>query len=262
MSESTAPPAPTDAPELGVVARLTGVFFSPADTFASIARKPGWDWLAPVVLVMAAFFVSQSATVTKIDVDDAVKTQMKFVDKMSQGQLTEQKRAEIVEQTRQGMENQKSPLRRGLNTLFVFIPVLIVPLIYHGTAAAFGTKTKYLTVLSGYAYTQVIQVIPQLLTAVVAWPRDRLDAADVQFARVLKSNVGAFLDFDTTSKALLAVASSVDVFDIWAFIVGSIALSKTTRFSAGAARYVVGGVWLAYILLKIALGGLYSAFSG
>ena len=259
MTEATGG-APS-GPELGTLARLTGVFFSPARAFESIARKPGWNWLVPVVLVMAAFFVSQSATVPKIDNDDAVKTQMKFVDKMAGANLDAKKREEIVEQTRLGMEKQKSPVRRGLNTLFIFIPVLIVPLIYHGLAAAFGAKTKYLTVVAGYAYTQVIQVIPQLLTAVVAWPQESLNASDVQFARVLKSNLGAFLDFDTTSKALLAVASSVDVFDIWAFFVGSIALSKTTRFSPRGAKYVVGGVWVAYILLKVVFGGLYSAFT-
>jgi Yip1 domain len=244
------------------MARLTGVLFSPAKTFESIARKPGWDWLVPVVLVMAAFFVSQSATVTKIDVDDAVKTQMKFVDKMAKGQLPEEKRAEIEEQTRTSIVKGMSPVRRALNTLFVFIPVFFVPLVYFGITAAFGKKGKYLTIVAGYAYTQVIQIFPALLTAVVAWPQEKLDAMDVQFARVLKSNVGAFLDFDTTSKAVLAVASSIDVFDIWVFVVGSIALSKTTRFSAKGARYVVGGVWLAYILLKVALGGMYSAFMG
>jgi hypothetical protein len=259
MSES----APgSSAPEIGVLGRITGVLFSPATTFTAIAQKPGWDWLAPVVLVMAAFFVSQSATVPKIDVDDAVKTQMKFVDKMSGGRMTEADRAKVEEQTREGFEKGKSPVRRALTCLFVFIPVLLVPLIYHGIAAAFGAKTKYMTVLSGYAYTQVIQVFPQLLTAVVAWPQDKLDASDVQFARVLKSNVGAFLDFETTSKVVLALASSIDVFDIWLFFVGSIALSKTTKFSPSAARWVVGGVWLAYIVMKVAFGGIYSAFMG
>jgi hypothetical protein len=253
---------PNLGPEPGALARVVGVVFSPEKTFASIARKPGWDWLVPCVLVMAAYFVSQSATITKIDVDDAVKTQMKFVDKMAGANLDAKKREEIVEQTRLGMEKQKSPVRRGLTTLFIFIPVLIVPLIYHGIAAAFGAKTKYLTVVAGYAYTQVIQIIPQLLTAVVAWPQETLNASDVQFARVLKSNVGAFLDFDTTSKAILAITSSIDLFDIWAFFVGSIALSKTTRFSPKGARYVVGGVWLAYILMKVVFGGMYSAFMG
>jgi hypothetical protein len=38
---------------------------------------------------------------------------------------------------------------------------------------------------------------------------------ELQTGRLLKSNVAAFLDFDTTSKPLLAILSSVDVFDIW-----------------------------------------------
>lgn len=262
MTDATGSSTSPVGPEPGPLARVIGVFFSPTATFASIARKPGWDWLVPLLLVMAASFVAQSVMLPKLDIDDAVKTQMKFVDKMSKGSIPSEKRAEIEQKTRVGMEAGQKPFRRAINTLVLAAFILFVPLIYHGIAAAFGKKTTYLRVLSGYAYTWVIQTIPLLLTAVVAWPREKLDLNDIQFARVLKCNLGAFLDFDTTSKAVLAIASSVDVFDIWAFIVGSIALSKTTKFSATGAKYVVGGVWLTYILLKVCLGGLYSAFTG
>lgn len=262
MSQSSDAPVPSLGPEPGPLARVIGVFFSPAKTFESIARKPGWDWLVPVVLLMAASFVAQSVMLPKMDVDDAVKSQMKMVEKMSGGNLPAEKRAEIEQQTRQGMESGKSPVRRLINTLFVFIPILLVPLFYHGLAAAFSAKTTYRKVLAGYAYTWSIYLIPMLLSALVAFPSEKLDLADIQFQRVLKSNVAAFLDFDTTSKVLLAVLSSVDVFDIWAFFVGSIALSKTTRLSPSSAKYVVGGVWLAYILLKIVFGAMYSAFMG
>jgi hypothetical protein len=249
-------------PEPGPLGRLMGVFFAPAKTFESIARKPGWDWLVPVVLLMLASFVAQSVMLPKMDVDDAVKNQMKMVDKMSKGSIPEAKRAEIEQKTRDGMEAGRKPVRRVLNTLFILIPILLVPAIYHGLAAAFNAKTTYLKVLSGYAYTWSIYVIPILLSALVAMPRASLDLAEIQFQRVLKSNVAAFLDFDTTSKVLLAVLSSVDVFDIWGFVVGSIALSKTTKLSSSSAKYVVGGVWLAYILLKVCLAGLYSVFMG
>lgn len=249
-------------PEPGPLGRLVGVFFSPGKTFASIARKPGWDWLVPVLLLMVASFIAQSVMLPKMDVDEAVKGQMKMIDKMAKGSIPEEKRGEIEAKTREGMERGKSPFRRVLNTLFIFIPILLVPAIYHGLAAAFGKKTGYLTVLSGYAYTWSIYIIPTLLTAVVALPRDKIEATEIQFQRVLKSNVAAFLDFDSTSKVLLAILSSVDVFDIWAFVVGSIALSKTTRFSASAAKYVVAGVWLSYIVLKICLAAMYSVFMG
>ena len=262
MSQSVDAPVPSVGPEPGPLARIVGVFFSPGKTFESIARKPGWDWLVPVVLVMVASFIAQSALLPKMDVDDAVKTQMKVIDKMTKGSLTTDKRAEIEQKTREGIEAGKTPVRRALNTLFVPCIILLVALIYHGTAAAFGTKTTYLKVLSGYSYTWVIYAIPTLLAAAVAWPSEKLDVNDIQFMRVLKSNVGAFMDFDSTSKALLAVLSSVDVFDIWGFFVGSIALSKTTKFSKSGAMGVVGGVWLAYILLKVCFGAMYSAFMG
>jgi hypothetical protein len=64
----------------------------------------------------------------KMDVDDAVKTQMKLVEKMSAGTCQE-KLAEIEQQTRKSIEAGKSPVRRVLNTLFLFIPILLVPLI-------------------------------------------------------------------------------------------------------------------------------------
>jgi hypothetical protein len=211
---------------------------------------------------MVASFIAQRATLPKMDVDGAVKAQMRMVEKMSQGNLSAEQRDEIEKKTRDGMVAGMTPLRSALNTLFVPVIVLLVPLIYHGLAAAFGKKTRYFTVVSGYAYTWVIYLIPLLLSALVAMPQDSIDAMDIQFQRVLKSNVAAFLDFETTNKALLALLSSVDIFDIWAFFVGSIALSKTTRFSPSAAKLVVGGVWGAYILVKVILGVMYSAFMG
>ena len=261
MTQPTDAPSSSSGPEPGPLARVIGVFFSPAKTFESIARKPGWDWLVPVVLLMVGSFIAQSAMLPKMDIDDAVKTQMKMMDKMAKG-LPEEKRAEIEEKTRASMEASSKPMRRVFNTFFLFIPILLVPAIYHGLAAAFNAKTTYLKVLSGYAYTWSIYLVPTLLSALVALPRDKLDASDIQFQRVLKSNVAAFMDFETTSKVLLAILSSVDIFDVWGFFVGSIALSKTTKFSSSAAKYVVGGVWLAYILLKVCLGGLYSMFMG
>src|SRR4249920_2978381 len=227
MSQSTDAPTSFSGPEPGPLARVIGVFFSPAKTFESIARKPGWDWLVPLVLVMVGSFIAQSAMLPKMDVDEAVKTQMKMIDKMAKGSIPEEKRAEIERNAHEKIKAGASPVRRAINTLFILIPILMVPGIYHGLAAAFNAKTTYFKVLCGYAYTWSLYIIPLLLTAVVAMPRVSLDANEIQFQRVLKSNVAAFLDFETTSKVLLAILSSVDVFDIWAFFVGSIALSKT-----------------------------------
>src|SRR5689334_17718400 len=111
MSESAAPITP-ESGRMSPIAKVIGVFTAPAKTFEAIARKPGWDWLVPVALVMASLFIAQSVELPRMDVDGAVKTQMKFVDKMAKGSLTDDKRAQIEQQTREGIEKGKTPVRR------------------------------------------------------------------------------------------------------------------------------------------------------
>jgi Yip1-like protein len=239
---------------MGVVQRLLGVFTSPSKTFEDIAARPGWDWLVPVLLVMLGSFVLQSVALPKIDVDQAVKDQMKIVDKMTKGNLPEAKRAEIEGNTRKGIEAGKSPVRRALNTLIIVAFMLLVPALYRGIAAAMGRKATYKRLLAGYTYTWMIYLIPIVLTIFIVMSRSEVDPNELNFARLLKSNVAAFLDFDTTSKPLLALLSSVDVFDIWGYIVGSIAVSKMTDFTRKGAMAVVGTVWGLYIVIKVCLG--------
>jgi hypothetical protein len=158
------------------------------------------------------------------------------------------------------MEKQSSPGRRlALMPLFL-IPIFMVPALYHASAAAFGTKTTYMRLVSAYSYMNLINLVPLLLSTAVAWSAERLSANDVNFNRVLKSNVAAFMDFDTTHKALLGLLSSVDLFDAWWFVVGTIAVSRVTRFSPKGAALTVGAVWGTYILIKVVLGVVFQAF--
>jgi len=247
--------------ELGVVGRLINVFVSPSKTFESINRKPGWDWLVPFVLICGAVFLFQSVALPKIDIDEAVAQQMRMMEKMNPN-IPDAQKQEIEEKAREGMEKQfRFPSR------LIYVPILLgfyflIPAIYLAGAAMFGKANGYMKLVSGYVYTQTVQIIPILLGTAVAFAADKLSSNDVQFYRVLKSNVGAYLDFDTTHKGLLGLLSSVDVFDIWAFVVGSIAVSKLTRFSPKGALALVGTCWALYTLLKVALGTVWQAFTG
>ena len=263
MTETAATPAPpSSGPEMGAIQRLIGVFSSPAKTFESIARKPGWDWLVPALVLAAAVFVQQGVLAPKLDVEGAIKTQTRIVEKVSGHELSAKDRANLEKSAHDQIEGSKNPVRRALVSLLVAIPILFVPLLYWGITAAFGGTTSYFKLLCGYAYTAVIQVIPLALSAIVAWPRTLIDSNDVQFQRVLKSNVAAFLDWDTTSKPLLAILSSVDLFDVWIFLVGSIAVSKLTSLSKRGAYGVVGSVWGLYIVVKVILAAIYGSFAG
>jgi len=258
---ATTTPA-ASGPEMGVVARMIGVFTAPSKTFESIARRPGWDWIVPVVLAAAVTFVYLTVAFPKMDVEGAVAQQMKIVEKMSQGQLDDQKRAEIEEQTRAGVTKGGSVPRRLLAAAMILLPLFFVPAVYHGIATAFGKAKRYMSVVACYAYLLLIPVITGLLSTIIASTRDSLDANDIQFNRVLKSNPAAFLDFQTTNKALLAILASLDIFDAILIVLTTIAISKATSFTTKGAAIVVGCWWAFYILIKVAGGAMWSVFAG
>jgi len=245
---------------MGVVQRLLGVFTSPSKTFEDIAARPGWDWLVPVALTIACFVVLQSLALPKIDTEQAYKDQMKLMSKFT-ANMNDAQREEFERRTREGIEAQKNPSRRILGAAFIVGFMLFVPALYRGIAAAFGRQATYKKLVAGYAYTWMIYMIPFILTIIIVATRSTIDAGELQTGRLLKSNVAAFLDFDTTSKPLLAILSSVDVFDIWGYIVGSISVSKMTSFTRKGAYAVVGSVWGLYILLKI-VAGLFAGLAG
>src|SRR5436309_185180 len=104
MTEASALPT---APEPGAFARLSGVLFSPGKTFESIARKPGWDWLVPVVLLMGLALLAGVFINPKLDTDTAVKDTMKRIE--ANPNIPESRRKEIQER----VEKQYSAVKSG-----------------------------------------------------------------------------------------------------------------------------------------------------
>lgn len=255
MTEST---VPSSAPEMGAFARLTGVLFSPAKTFESVASKPGWDWLVPVALLFlltcfAAFYINP-----KLDVEGAIKQTMKRID--ARTDIPDAQKDQIRERVRGQFESAKSGNLRFLGPIFVLIPILVVPGIYFGAAKAFGAGKSFLPILAGYAYAQVPQVLKGIVGIGVALPRDSIDINEAE--RLVKSNIGAFMDAETTSRPLLTILTSVDLFEIWGLVLCSIMLARSTRMSKNAATATVVSLWVIWVLVKVGGAAIGAAFGG
>src|SRR5882762_8151981 len=80
MTQSSDGPVSGMGPEPGPLARVLGVFFSPAKTFESIARKPGTDWMIPVAILILLALVAGMLINPKLDTDTAVKDTMKRIE--------------------------------------------------------------------------------------------------------------------------------------------------------------------------------------
>lgn len=244
--------------EMGPLARFFGVFTAPGKTFASIARWPGKDWLLPAGLLLVVSLVATLIATPKVDVDAAVQRTMTKIEERRE--LPADQRQQTEQMVRKQFEmGTRGPLR-FMGVLFVILPMLIVPLIYHGVAAAFGKQTSYGRVLTAYAFVQVVQLVKSLLFLVVAASKSSLQIHEM--ATLVKSNVGAFLDPDATPAFLRAVATNLDVFEVWALILGTMAVSRVTKLTTGGAAMLVGGLWLVYVLVSAGFAALGAAFGG
>lgn len=259
MSETTATPAaPSTGPEMGTIQRAIGVFFSPAKTFESIGRSPGWDWLVPVAITLALVLTAAFTINPKLDTDAAVKQMMKKMEENPN--ISAEQRSKLEERMRGQYESVKSGNGRFAGIAFVLIVFLLVPGLYHGVAAAFGAKTRYVTVLAGYVWAQLPQLLKGLIGFAVAMPRASIDLKEAE--TLVKSSVGAFMDPQTSNAALRALCTQIDLFEIWGLVLGSIMLSRCTRLSKNTATVTVVSLWLLWTLIKVGGAALGAAFGG
>lgn len=174
--------------------------------------------------------------------------------------MTDADREKIEEAVRNTMTKTTQGPYRFIGAFFVLVPLFLVPLFWHGIAAAWGKATSYLSVVAGYAYVQMVQVLKGILMLAVAAPRKTIGILEVE--SLLKSNLGAFMNPETASRPLLTLASSVDIFELWAIALGVIALSRITRLTPKAATITVVGLWIVWILVKVIGALIVSAFGG
>ena len=251
-------PAASTEPESSAFARLIGVLFSPGKTFESIARKPGLSWLLPALILSALTIVGGIYINPKLDTEGAVKQAMKRIE--ARGDMSDAQK----EQMRTAIQRQYDAVKTGpfrfLGPLVVWIPLLFVPLVYWGISKAMGAGGKYGTILAGYAFAMTPQIIKAIVGIAVALPRESIDISDAE--RIVKSSVGAFMDTETTSKPLMAVLTSIDLFEIWGIVLCSIMLARATKLSKNAATIAVVSVWVIYVLFKVFGAALGAAFGG
>ncbi len=247
------PEAPTSAEEPGAVARLVGVFFSPARIFESIARKPGW--VVPFAALAVCGLVGGLLIAPRLDVDALVQKQIAAAEKQGRTVTAEQ-----MEPMRKGMEFFIKKLSPLIGPVYWAVLVFMVPGIYHGLSVFLGKSGKYMAVVSAYAHVQMVQLVKAVLTVAVALPRERIDPEEM--GRLLKSNVGAFLDPEGTPAGVRALLANVDVFDLWGLALCILALTRVTRLGQGPAAGVVLGVWAVWVAGSAALAALGAAVGG
>jgi len=220
MATTTAvpPAAPEPQPQMSVISRMVGVFFSPGATFKDIVQRP--SWIVPMLLMIVIWFGLCAALVKRADWLDFTKQQIEK-NKFAAAQIDNLPEAQKDRAYEQGAERSKiSQYVRGVIGWPLLI--LIAAAINFGTFKLIGgVRTNFRTAFAITVFAHLPMSLRELLAIPVTFLKDPQSIDPQNF---LASNVGAFLG-DNAPAWQLILGGSLDVFAIWAIILMAVGFS-------------------------------------
>jgi hypothetical protein len=246
MSPEVASTFDAEPKPLSEVARLTGVFFEPGKAFADIAERP--RWFLPLLIGIVFSIAYIYAFSSHIGWESYFHRLLGNNPRMQQ--LPEEQRQRTFD-----LQVKYAPVV-GVVSSVVIAPVAV--LLWAGIAMGIikgllGVPMRFKQAFAVLSYAGLPRVLYAILSTVVVFTTKNPDSFDVQNG--FFSNPGAFMDPQTSSKFLYALASALDVFVIWVMLIAAIGLKAAggKRLSYGGALFAVMVPWVVITLIRGAL---------
>jgi len=245
-----APEAAENQPSKSFMERFIGVFISPGEAFADIARKP--DFIVPLVVIVVLTLVGTELFLAKIGLEPIMRYALEHNSRTAN--LS-------ADQMQQALATQ---LRIG--TIFAHVGGLIQPPILCLIGALvgwvtvnniFGGEIRFKTAFAIPCYANLISVVPAVMGILLVFFGDP-DHFISNPSSPTPTSLGFFLNPEQTSKPLLSLAGSVDIFSLWYLALLGIGFSKASGKKAGTAATTACfiGIWLVWVLIKMGLATL------
>ncbi|MGA2610022.1 MAG: YIP1 family protein [Terriglobia bacterium] len=245
MGDVIVKPADADTPAQSFPERLMGIFISPVETLADVARKP--DFVAPLILgVLGAIAVTETM-LWKIGMERIIRTSIE-----QSGRASSMSPEQMDQAVHQGAR---------IGGILAHLGGIVVPpialLILAGLGLLIvnlilGGQTKFKTVFSLICYANLVSLLGSLMAVAVILFGDP-DHFNAQ--NPVPANVGFFLNPREVSKPLYSLASSADIFTIWLLILMAVGLAEGTgrKVKPLSIFLVYAGFWVIWILVKVGL---------
>ena len=234
------PPEQPAAPEkVNSFQRIVGVFFSPGDTFASIARKP--DVLIPLTVFVIVSLVIGWTLAGHIDYAAVAR------EAMEQGQRGQNMPAEQMDRMVRIMGGfMKAASYAG--PLLSIIGLAIISGVLLLAVRIMGGEGDYKQAFSVTTYAWYPRLLKGILAFIVLFNRKSLSFVDLQ--NPIRSNL-AFLFNPKTQTLAYAFLSSFDIFAIWYLIVLIIGFSEVSKLSRAKTAAIVIVLWLVVVMMTL-----------
>lgn len=224
------------------LSRLVGVFVSPGETFADVARRP--DFWAPLILAIVIAIALSETMIAKIGAEQIVRSS-----------IAQSSRASSMtpEQIEQAVTQGAKYVHVG--TFIAPAAVALSLLIIAGVGllianSIFGAQLDYKLAFSVTCYTNLIGLLAALLGLAVILFADP-ETFNVQ--NFIPTNIGFFLNPRDTSKVLYSLASSIDLFTFWVIAVLGVGFSEAAgrKIKAASMSLSLLGAWIIWVLIKM-----------
>lgn len=243
--QSAAVPVPQE-PGLSQWQRVADTFVAPQKTFDDI-RRGNRSWWLPWIIGALFTYVLFGAIVQEIGIQQVVDNQIRMSAK------AQERMAQASPEQRERSNKWAVGLTEG-----VFLTVPVIGLVYAVVIAAvllgtinfgFSGRAKFGSVFAVIYYAWLPGIVKVLLGVAVIYAGMAPESFNVK--NFAPTNWGAFLDPVDTSKALYALATSLDVVTIWTLVLLSIGVATVAGVKRSSGYIAVFGWWVIIVLFSV-----------
>jgi hypothetical protein len=245
-------PQPDLTPEpapMSAVGRVGGVLFNPKETFADIARRPGF--VAPVALLMALGIVFAWMMNQRVDWPNYIRGQAEKNPRFAQ--LSEEQKTQALA----GQIRYAPKFAYGIGLLGSPLAALIMSAIFMlvlnvGAGAQIKFPQAFGVVSHGFMPSAIASVLSIAIMSLKSF-------GDVDPESIIASHPAAFLDSEAP-RWMVSLGSSFELFWLWCMVLFAIGFSAVNpkKLSVGKAAGILFGVWLVWVVLKAGLAAVFS----
>jgi hypothetical protein len=230
--------------ETGALSKVVGIFTSPRETFKSIDQKP--TWLVPFLIVVILSVVMQFLVM-----DIGMK------DQIARMEARNTPAAQI-----EAMQSRMEGPWKYIGVAFVPVAILAVwavlaGILLFGGNTMMGGETKFKKVFSVMAWSSLVGMVGQILKTFLILSKGTSRGVVTSLAILLPTP-----ELGEKTPILYRFLSRFDLFTIWELIIWIIGLAVIYRFETKKSAMLVLSLWVIWVLISVALGGLLGGMFG
>jgi hypothetical protein len=242
---------PAEKAEMSEVSTLLNIFMEPGRTFEDLRKRPRFILgLILISLLAGATFFGLYQKMGEAGIRRAIVEQ--FDRNPQAASMPPQQKETMI-----GVNMTVQKFMPLLVLVIVPISVFVMGLFYFLGAKAFGGNGGFLHAVSVVVYSSIPPAVLGSIAAFIVLAlksADEIDLTSAQRGGLVPANPSIFLDAKA-QPVLTAIVSSIDVFQIWGWILAAIGLQITNKLSTGSAWAIV----IIFALIGV-LGKVVGAF--